>query len=288
MVALVWDTAGEHQFETGVSKGVLYPISDASTYTPGVAWNGLTQIAEKPDGAASTPQYADNIKYLDLYSVETFGGTIEAFTYPDEFAQCDGTAAPSPGVSVGQQGRRSFGLVYRTRIGNDIEGTDAGYKLHLIYGATAAPSERAYGTINDSPAAITFSWAFTTSPVQVTDLKPTASLTVDSTKVDAAALGNLEDLLFGTAGQDPKLPTPDEVLALFTGTVTTVTPVAPTYNSTTHVVTIPTVTGIRYTIDGVTKTGTVTITADTVVNAVPNAGYRFPDVTDADWFYDYV
>jgi hypothetical protein len=288
MAKLAWDQTGERVFETGVDHGVLYIPNSNGVYDSGVAWNGLVTVTESPSGAESNKQYADNQVYLNLISAEEFGATLEAFTYPDEFAQCDGTATPNPGVYVGQQSRRSFGLVYRTRVGNDVDGADAGYKLHLIYGATAAPSERAYTTINDSPEAITFSWDLTTAPVQVTGLKPTASLTVDSTKVDADALANLEDLLFGTAGEDPSLPTPDEVLALFTGTVTTVTPTAPTYNGTTHVITIPTVTGVVYKINGVTKTGTVTITQDTVVNAVPAPGYHFADVSDDDWFYDYV
>jgi hypothetical protein len=285
---LLWDQTGERVFETGVDHGVLFIPDSNGAYSTGVAWNGLVTVTESPSGAESNKQYADNQVYLNLISAEEFGATIEAFTYPDAFAQCDGTATPSPGVFVGQQSRRSFGLVYRTRVGNDVEGTDAGYKLHLIYGATAAPSERAFGTINDSPEAITFSWDLTTSPVQVTGFKPTASLTLDSTKVDAGALSNLEDLLFGTVGEDPRLPLPDEVLALFTGTVTTVTPVAPTYDAGTHTITIPTVTGVRYTINGQTVTGNRVITQDTVVNAHPTAGNRFPDVTDDDWFYDYV
>lgn len=215
MVALVWDTAGEHQFETGVSKGVLYPISDANTYTPGVAWNGLTQIAEKPDGAASTPQYADNIKYLDLYSVETFGGTIEAFTYPDAFAACDGTAEPKVGVLVGQQNRKKFGLCYKTIVGNDSN-SEAGYKLHLVYGATASPSEKDYASVNDTPAPVAFSWDFETTPVAVTDLKPTSLLVVDSTLVDPDDLASLEAILYGGSSAIPTLPLPDAVIALFT------------------------------------------------------------------------
>jgi hypothetical protein len=285
---LLWDQTGERVFETGVDHGVLFIPDSNGAYSTGVAWNGLVTVTESPSGAESNKQYADNQVYLNLISAEEFGATIEAFTYPDAFAQCDGTATPSPGVFVGQQSRRSFGLVYRTRVGNDVEGTDAGYKLHLNSAATAAPSERAFGTINDSPEAITFSWDLTTSPVQVTGFKPTASLTLDSTKVDAGALSNLEDLLFGTVGEDPRLPLPDEVLALFTGTVTTVTPVAPTYDAGTHTITIPTVTGVRYTINGQTVTGNRVITQDTVVNAHPTAGNRFPDVTDDDWFYDYV
>lgn len=288
MAKLAWDQTGERVFETGVDHGVLFIPDVNGVYNTGVAWNGLVTVTESPSGAESNKQYADNIAYLNLVSAEDFGGTIEAFTYPDEFGQCDGTASPTPGVAVGQQSRRSFGLVYRTRVGNDIEGADAGYKLHLVYNATAAPSERAYGTINDSPEAITFSWDFTTAPVQVTGLKPTASLTIDSTKVAGSALSDLENILFGTAGVDPRLPMPDEVLALFAGTITEATPTAPTYNSSTHTITIPTVTGVVYKINGVTKTGDVVITQDTVVNAVPAAGYKFPAVSDDDWFFDYV
>jgi len=293
MTKLAWDQTGQRRYEAGVDHGVLYIPDGSGAYANGYAWNGLVTVTESPSGAEASPQYADNIKYLNLVSAEEFGATIEAFTYPDEFGQCDGTAQPEAGVLVGQQSRRSFGLAYRTRVGNDLEGTDYGYKLHLIYGALAAPSEKAYGTINDSPEAITFSWELTTTPTSVgtiegTDYKPTASLTIDSTQVNAGALSDLEDILFGTAGSDPRLPPPAEVIALFAGTTVTVTPTAPTYNGTTHVITIPTVTGVVYQINGVTKTGTVTITTDTVVNAVPASGYRFPAVTDDDWFFDFV
>ncbi len=216
MTALVWDASGEHFYETGVDHGVLYIPDSGGVYTGGVAWNGLTTVTEKPTGAAQTPQYADNIKYLTLISVEIFGGTIQAFTYPDEFAQCDGTATPSDGVSIGQQSRKTFGLSYRTRVGNEVEGTDLGYKLHLVYGAVATPSDKAYATINDSPAAIDFSWDFTCTPVPVTDLKPTALIVIDSTAVDAAALSSLEDELYGSGSPGvAKLPTPDEVITLF-------------------------------------------------------------------------
>lgn len=214
MVALVWDDTGKKLYETGVDKGVLYPLSDAGTYTPGVSWNGLTQIAEKPDGAAANPQYADNIKYLNLLSAETFGGTIEAFTYPDEFGPCDGTVAPVPGVIVGQQGRQIFGLSYRTKIGNDVS-SDLGYKLHLVWGCQASPSEKDYATINDSPAAVAFSWDFTTTPVSVTDMNPTSLIVIDSTKVDPADLASLETMLYGGSSAIPILPTPNAVIALF-------------------------------------------------------------------------
>ena len=218
MAKLVWDATGERVFETGVDRGVLYVRDENGQYPLGVAWNGLTAITESPSGAESNPQYADNIKYLNLVSAEEFGATIEAFTYPDAFGACDGTAEPQQGVLLGQQARSTFGLSYRTKKGNDVDGQDAGYKLHLIYGCLAAPSEKAYSTINDSPEAITLSWEVTTTPVSVNGYKPTASLTIDSTKVDAAKLEDLEDMLYGTSGTPgsaAKLPLPDEVIALF-------------------------------------------------------------------------
>lgn len=223
MAKLLWDAVGSRQYETGVDHGVLY-VRVGGAYPTGVVWNGLISVTESPSGAEATPQYADNIKYLNLVSVEEFGGTIEAFTYPDEFGVCDGTAEPQEGVLVGQQGRSAFGLVYRTRIGTDTN-DDAGYKLHLIWGALAAPSEKAYNTVNDSPEAITFSWELTTTPVPVTGLKPTASITIDSTKVDPTALADLEEVLFGRDADAtaeppvtaivPSLPLPDAVLAFF-------------------------------------------------------------------------
>lgn len=217
MPPLVWDQIGERLYETGVDRGVLYIPDEDGDYAAGFAWNGLTTVTESPSGAEANAQYADNIKYLNLISAEEFGGTIEAFTYPDEFGQCDGSVEPTPGLIIGQQRRRIFGLCYRTQLGNDVEGNDHGYKLHLIYGAQAAPSEKAYATINDSPEAITFSWEVTCTPVPVTGHKPTASLVVDSTKVTPAALQDLEDALYGdtTAAH---LPTPDEVIALLDAT----------------------------------------------------------------------
>jgi hypothetical protein len=217
MAPLTWDQIGDKLYETGVDHGVLYLPDPAGIYNKGYAWNGLTTVTESPSGAAATPQYADNIKYLNLVSAEEFGGTIEAFTYPDEFAECDGTSVPEPGVTVGQQSRKTFGLSYRTKVGNDIDGEDFGYKLHLVYGALAAPSDKAYATINDSPAAISFSWAITTTPVPVTDLKPTSLIVVDSTVVDPAKLKSLEDLLYGVAAIEAALPTPDAVITLFAG-----------------------------------------------------------------------
>jgi hypothetical protein len=292
MARLAWDKVGERFYETGVDRGVLYIPNSSGVYNNGFAWNGLVSVTESPTGAEANPQYADNIKYLNLLSAEEFGATLEAFTYPDEFGQCDGTAEPEPGVSLGQQSRKTFGLSYRTRKGNDLEGTDHGYKLHLVYGALAAPSEKAYTTINDSPEAITFSWEITTTPVEVGEIggvtyKPTASLTIDSTKVNSSSLEQLEDMLYGTAGTDPELPTPAEVVALFAGTTVEVTPLAPSYDDGTDTITIPNVTGVVYKIDGEVVTGSVVITEDTVVTAEPAPGYRFPPVTDDDWFFDH-
>ena len=215
MPKLTWDASGERLYETGVKQGVLY-VMGSNGYGNGVAWNGLTAITESPSGAESTPLYADDIKYLDLRSTEEFGATIEAYTYRDEFAACDGSASRADGVSRGQQARKVFGLCYRTTVGNDTDGTDHGYKLHLIYGATASPSEKAYETINDSPEAITFSWEITTTPVSVTGFKPTASITIDSTKADPTCLSALEAKLYGGENSEPTLPLPDEVKTLMT------------------------------------------------------------------------
>lgn len=288
MAVLAWDQVGERRFETGVDRGVLYIPDNVGAYDTGFAWNGLVGVTESPTGAESNKQYADNQVYLNLLSAEEFGGTIEAFTYPDEFAQCDGTATPQPGISIGQQSRKTFGLCYRTRVGNDLEGTDHGYKIHIIYGALAAPSEKAYTTINESPEALTFSWELSTTPVNVPGYKPAATITIDSTDVDADALGVLEDMLYGTSGTDPQLPLPAAILAIFEGTVAVATPTMPTYNSTTKVITIPAITGIEYKIDGVVvAAGPVTITEDTVVTAHALNGYRLPEVSDNDWFYDF-
>lgn len=218
MAKLVWDKTGDRLYETGVKNGVLY-IPTAGVYSKGVAWNGLTAVTESPSGAEATALYADDIKYLSLMSTEEFGATIEAYTYPDEFAACDGSAELADGVMIGQQKRSTFGLCYKTTIGNDTEGNDHGYKLHIIYGAQAAPSEKAYATINDSPEAITFSWEITTTPVNVTGAKPTASLVIDSTKADPSKLAALEDILYGKDGEpgnEPRLPLPDEIKTLMT------------------------------------------------------------------------
>jgi hypothetical protein len=217
MAPLTWDEVGDRLYEVGVDHGVLYLPDTDGVYNSGFSWNGLTTVTESPSGAESNPQYADNIKYLNLISAEEFGATIEAFTYPEEFGECDGTALPAPGVAVGQQGRKMFGLSYRTRVGNDIDGTEAGYKIHLVYGCQAAPSEKAYATINDSPEAISFSWEVTTTPVPVTDHKPTSLIVVDSTVVDPADLASLEALLYGAGAIEAALPDPDAVIALFAG-----------------------------------------------------------------------
>ena len=218
MAKLVWDKTGDRLYETGEKNGVLY-IPTAGVYSKGVAWNGLTAVTESPSGAEATALYADDTKYLSLMSAEEFGATIEAYTYPDEFAACDGSAELADGVMIGQQKRSTFGLCYKTTIGNDTEGNDHGYKLHIIYGAQAKPSERAYATINDSPEAITFSWEITTTPVNVTGAKPTASLVIDSTKADPSKLAALEDILYGKDGEsasEPRLPLPDEIKSLMT------------------------------------------------------------------------
>ena len=290
MAVLQWDQVGERRFETGVDHGVLYQINVGGNYVDGVAWNGLTTITESPSGAEASPQYADNIKYLNLQSAEEFGGTIEALTYPDEFEQNDGSASPEAGVTLGQQGRRTFGLVYRTLVGNDIEGTEHGEKLHLVYGALAAPSEKARTTVNDSPEATAFSWEFTTTPVPVgtigaVEYKPTSHIVVDSTKVDATAYAALKEQLFGTAGTDPILPSPATVVALFSGTLTEVTPAAPTYDNTTDIVTIPATAGVVYSVDGVdVPSGAFgPITDDVLVTARPAGGYSFAPGSDDDW-----
>lgn len=211
MSKLVWDQTGERLYETGVKQGVLYPQATDGKYPKGVAWNGLTTVTESPSGAESTPLYADDIKYLNLISTEELGGTIEAYTYPDEFAECDGSAAIATGVYIGQQPRKTFGLSYRTTVGNDVDSNAYGYKLHLVYGALASPSEKAYATINDSPEAITFSWEFSTTPVNVDGFKPTANIVIDSTKVKAENLANLEKILYGDTEAEARLPLPDEV-----------------------------------------------------------------------------
>lgn len=216
MAAIVWDAQGEKRFETGTKKGVLYLINDSGVYNKGVAWNGLTGVTESPSGAEATDLYADDIKYASMRSAETYSATIEAYTYPDEFAECNGEAELTDGVIIGQQSRKAFGFSYVSTIGNDVKGTEAGYKLHLIYGLTASPSERGYQTINDSPDAITFSWEAESTPVNVTGFKPTSSITIDSTKADAEKLAALEAILYGGEETEARLPLPDEVKSIMT------------------------------------------------------------------------
>ena len=216
MAKLVWDETGKRLYETGVKNGVLYPQDSTGAYPKGVAWNGLTAVTQSPSGAEATPLYADDMKYLNLYSAEEFGATVEAYTYPDEFAECDGSAELAKGVMIGQQPRKAFGLAYKTVIGNDVKNNKYGYKLHLIYGAMASPSEKAYATINDSPEAITFSWEITTTPVSVTGFEPTAYIEIDSTKAEPTKLAKLEEKLFGSASEEATLPLPNEVATLMT------------------------------------------------------------------------
>ena len=214
MSKIVWDETGKHFFETGIKNGVLYPQDSMGKYPKGVAWNGLTSVTESPGGADPSDIYADDDKYLTLRAKETFGGTIEAYTSPDEFGVCDGTAELAPGVYIGQQARKAFGLCYRTAVGNDVDGTDHGYKLHLVYGATASPVQKAYSTINESLEAMTLSWEFTTTPVKVTGHKPTALLVIDSRNVDPGVMTKIEKVLYGDESKEASLPSPDEVLAI--------------------------------------------------------------------------
>lgn len=290
MTVLQWDKAGEHFYETGVDHGVLYQVDETGDYVDGVPWNGLTAVTDSPAGAESTKTYADNIEYLNLISVETWGATIEAYTYPEEFGQNDGSASPSPGVHVGQQRRKVFGFCWRTRLGNDVDATDHGYKLHLAWGCLAAPSEKAYATINDSPEAITFSWEVSTTPLGVGTIggheyKPTAKMTIDSTKVDPTKLAALEAVLYGTVSTDAELPLPADVITMMTTSLTVATPTLPTYNSSTDVITIPSVTGVEYYINGVLQASgpTPPITANTLVKFKPATGYKFPVPSQTEW-----
>lgn len=217
MAKIVWDESGKRTYETGVRNGVLYLQNESGVYENGVAWNGLTAVTESPSGAEPTALYADDIKYLELFSAEEFGATIEAYTYPEEFEKCDGSASLGAGVTIGQQDRATFGLCYRTVFGNDVKGSEFGYKLHLIYGAKAKPSEKGYQTINDSPEAITFSWEVSTTPVNVAGFKPTACVTIDSTKINAEKLAQIEALLYGSELTAAKLPLPDEIAEIVRG-----------------------------------------------------------------------
>lgn len=296
MTRLLWDQVGERRIETGVDRGVLYLPNNAGVYDMGYAWNGLTAVTESPSGAESNKQYADNQVYINLMSAEDFGGTIEAFTYPTQFAACDGSAVSAAGVYIGQQDRQSFGLSYRTLVKTDTN-PNAGYKVHLVYGAMASPSEKGYSTVNDSPEGVGLSWEFSTTPVAISTqvggktLKPSAIITVDSTQVPAANLQALEDALYGTAGTAPRLPTPDEVIAMFAGALTVVTPTIPTA-TTAGLITIPNVTGVEYRRGdtNVKVTGTVQISgaigSSLIIKAVPASGnYVFTAGVDDDWLF---
>lgn len=288
MSKLMWDKVGERFYETGVDQGVLYIPDSNGAYVTGVAWNGLTNVTESPSGAEPNAQYADNIKYLNLFSREEFAATIEAFTYPPEFQQFDGLAVPTPGVAVGQQGRPVFGLSYRTKIGNDIDGSEFAYKRHFVYGCQASPSEKAYATEGESPEPIALSWSLTTTPVAVTGLKPTSIVTIDSRYVDPVVLAALETMVHGAVGVDPVLPLPDTIISMFSAGVTVVTPTEPSFNSGTNTITIPTVTGVSYYVDDeVVPAGALVIAEDTLVEARVNSGYVFADGVDVDWGYTY-
>lgn len=291
MTKLAWDKSGERFYETGTDHGVLYNRGPSGDYDSGVPWNGLTAVTEAPSGAEANPFYADNIKYLNIMSPEEYGFTIEAYYSPKEFDRCDGSLSPQVGVSVGQQRRESFGFSFRSQIGNDIDGNDFGYKLHLVWNALAAPSERSYATVNDSPEPITLSWEATTTPVEVGTIngvayRPIASITIDSTLVNSTKLAQFEDILYGTAAHNPRLPSPSEVIEFFNaGASSEVEPTAPTFDVVTGVITIPTVVGVEYRIGGEAVTGTYTVPTGQkrIVKAVPKTGYRFPADTDDDW-----
>lgn len=285
MSRIVWDKVGERLFRTGCDHGVLYRQNASGQYNLGFPWNGLVSVSASPTGAEATPQYADNIIYVNLVSAERFEGSISAFMYPDAFAECDGTATPVEGLGIGQQTRKPFGLSYRTLIGNDLQGQDYGYEINLVYGALAAPSERENNTVNDSPEAMELSWDLTTTPVDVPGFKPAATLTLDSTKISPAKMKEIEDILYGTEGVEPRLPLPAEIIGILSGATSEVEPQAPTYDPATKVITIPTVVGVEYRIADEPVSGTVTITEDTVVTAHATSGHKFPAVTDDDWFF---
>jgi len=289
MSVLQWDQTGEKVYENGVEKGVFYTVNGAGVYDEGFAWNGLVSVTESPSGAEVNKQYADNRVYASLRSAEEFGATVEAFTYPMEaIAALDGAASPTPGVALGQQGRTTFGMSYVTKVGNDLN-PDAGEKIHLIYGATANPSEKAYTTVNDSPEAATFSWEMTTTPVDVgtvnaVEYKPSATITIDTTKETPAAVATLREFLYGTEGTNPSLPSPAAVISIFTSATLTATPTEPAYDAGTNTLTIPTVTGVTYYIDDeVQAAGPQVLTANVIVEARPNVGYKFPTNVDTDW-----
>lgn len=289
MSVLTWDEVGERRFETGVDHGVLYVRASDGSYPQGVPWNGLTAVNEAPTGAEANAVYADNMKYLNLISAEEFEATIEAFTYPLEFEACDGSAEVAPGLTIGQQPRKTFGFAYRTLIGNDVEGTDLGEKIHLVYGALASPTEKARATVNDTPEATPFSWSVTTTPVPITGFKPSAKLTINSLEVAPDRYKDLKDAIYGTVATEAHLPTPSEVMAILEDDRTVVTPTAPTFTPATNTITIPTVTGVTYSIDGTTvSAGPTVITETTTVIAAPSGAlYRFPTDADTDWVFVY-
>lgn len=287
MTALTWDLAPERWFETGVDHGVLYHLV-AGVYTNGEAWNGLTNVTEQPSGAESNKQYADNIEYLNLLSAEQFGATIECFMAPDGFLTHDGVAKTANGTQIGMQKRPEFGFSWRTKKGNAVD-EDAGYILHLAYGCKASPAEKAYNTVNDTPEPTTFSWTLSTTPVAVTGHRPTAIVKIDSTDptVNPANLAALETILYGSPGNAPRLPMPDEVDSILGSGVLTATPVNPTYDAGTDTITIPNVAGVDYLINGVVQAaGPVVITEDTIVTAQPETGYRFDGVFVTAWMFD--
>lgn len=287
MTQLEWDKVGERFFRTGVSHGVLYIPNNKGLYLNGFAWNGLVSVTYSPSGAEANKQYADNIVYANIKSAEEVGGTIEAFTSPKEFAECDGTRMPVPGLYIGQQRRKSFGFSWQTLLGNDLEGTDYGYEINIVYGADANPSEIQDQTVNDSPEPATLSWEFTTTPVAVPGLKPTAKITIKSTDLDEAKLAELEAILYGTAGSNPRLPMPAELIELLTNGTTEVNPTKPVQTG--NDVAIPNTTGVTYSANGEDlEVGTFTLTEDTIIAARPKQGYRFPAVVDTDWLYETV
>lgn len=288
MTQLEWDKVGDRKYETGVSHGVLYVPNNQGVYDHGVVWNGLVSVTDSPSGAESNKQYADNIVYANIKSAEEVGGTIEAYTYPDEFEAANGIAELAPGVKIGQQTRRPFGFSWQSLIGNDTQGTDYGYKIHVVYGADANPSEQTHSTVNDSPEAATLSWEYTTSPVSVPGFKPAAKLTFDSTEIPESQMNTLKDILYGTAGEDPRLPLPAEIIQIFAaGEPAEV--VAPKPTQAGNVITIPGTTGVIYSIDGVDVApgAQPAITDDVIVRVRAIPGYKLPDTFDADWLFEY-
>ena len=291
MSQLTWDKIGERYFETGVSHGTLYIPNAMGLYVNGYAWNGLTGVTASPSGAEATKQYADNIAYLNMTSAEEYGGTIEAFQSPREFDQCDGVARPIPGLSIGQQTRKSFGFSWQTLIGNDIDGQDHAYKIHVAYGAQAAPSEKAYATVNESPEAVTLSWTFTTTPAPISPeiivegraLKPTAYLAFDSRDFSPAKMQELKDILYGTASTNPRLPSPRELITIMQTNLTEVEPQDPTFDDTDNELVIPAQTGVVYLANGVVIEGTHILEESVTITAIPAPGYKFANVVQTQW-----